>query len=168
MGRDFGYVFVTSGTNFSSRGDPPRTPQSNDDDSHINNQCDWSHSVSRHNDEIPSGRYTSLELAMYIAKLGTIITAIAARKAVDELLGGESMFEYDSKNTNDLVLISKVLDICEKGNLDYGTYQHDDSEIFMLKGVVCGDITEITEAISVSSRALNEIPPGMDIVIRYD
>lgn len=84
------------------------------------------------------------------------------------------MWDYDPKDTDDLAKIKKVLNICEKCDLDYSVAQYIDEycgtyrKMFTLKSCVYGDITEITEAISVASRALSEISEGMEIRISYD
>lgn len=163
MGRDFRFVFVASGT--------PERNQDQDSDfvSLDNNQCDWGHTVSRHNDEIPSGRYTKFDLAMYITELAAKISSITAQNAIEELLGGDSMWDYDPKNADDLAMITKVLNICEKCDIDYSVAQcNEGREMFMLKSFVHGDVTEIASAISVASRALGEIPAGMEIIISYN
>lgn len=155
MGRDFKFVWL----------DP--TAESYNFISSAMDECGWGHTVSRHNNSIPWGRYTKLGLANYIAELNKSLQEVVAQDTLMKMLNGNTTAILDDMDEHSLS--NKVIAFCEDNNITYVISKQDDQRIFAAAHLVHHDsIQDITEAIAVASRILGEIPEEMDVQIRYD
>lgn len=84
-----------------------------------------------------------------------------------KMLNGNTTAILDDMNEHSLS--NKAISFCEDNNITYVICKQDDQRIFAAAHLVHHDSAEdITEAITVASRVLREMPDGMDIQIRYD